>query len=42
LGLEPSAALRRLQRSILMASPTPAPTLHSAAGGMGERLSRIS
>ncbi|MFE9427057.1 BTAD domain-containing putative transcriptional regulator [Kitasatospora sp. NPDC006697] len=42
LGLEPSAALRRLQRSILMASPTtPAPTLHSTGVGTGDRLSHV-
>ncbi|OIK06011.1 AfsR/SARP family transcriptional regulator [Streptomyces monashensis] len=35
LGLEPSGALRRLQRSILMAGPEPAPAAD------GERLSRV-
>jgi DNA-binding SARP family transcriptional activator len=39
LGLEPSAALRRLQRSILIAGPET--SLHSAAQGQDERLSRI-
>ncbi|MFJ1625155.1 BTAD domain-containing putative transcriptional regulator [Streptomyces sp. NPDC088190] len=41
LGFEPSAGLRRLQRSILMSGPEPVldPV---AAGGGGERLSRVS
>jgi DNA-binding SARP family transcriptional activator len=39
LGLEPSAALRRLQRSILMAGPEA--SLHPAPTGQGERLSRV-
>ncbi|MFJ1930974.1 MULTISPECIES: BTAD domain-containing putative transcriptional regulator [unclassified Streptomyces] len=38
LGFEPSAGLRRLQRSILMSGPEP--TLDPAAAG-GERLSRV-
>ncbi|WP_210594144.1 AfsR/SARP family transcriptional regulator [Streptomyces sp. GESEQ-35] len=38
LGLEPSAGLRRMQRSILMAGPEP--TLGAGAGG-NERLSRV-
>ncbi|MEU4469079.1 AfsR/SARP family transcriptional regulator [Streptomyces sp. NPDC024017] len=37
LGLEPSAGLRRMQRSILMAGPEPTPV--APAGG--ERLSRV-
>ncbi|MEU3495592.1 MULTISPECIES: AfsR/SARP family transcriptional regulator [Kitasatospora] len=40
LGLEPSSALRRLQRSILTASPEPA--LHPVPAGTGERFSRLS
>jgi DNA-binding SARP family transcriptional activator len=39
LGLEPSAGLRRMQRSILMAGPEP--TSVSTSGGGNERLSRI-
>ncbi|MEV3994017.1 AfsR/SARP family transcriptional regulator [Streptomyces sp. NPDC049837] len=39
LGLEPSAGLRRLQRSILMAGPEPA--FDQVAAGGGERLSRV-
>lgn len=39
LGLEPSPALRRLQRSILMAGPEPA--LYAPQQGGGERLSRL-
>jgi len=39
LGLEPSAGLRRLQRSILMAGPEPA--LDQVAAGGGDRLSRV-
>jgi SARP family transcriptional regulator, regulator of embCAB operon len=38
LGLEPSAGLRRMQRSILMAGPEPA---LGAPAGTNERLSRV-
>lgn len=38
LGLEPSAGLRRMQRSILMSGPEPVPT---GAVASGERLSRV-
>ncbi|MFE9683996.1 BTAD domain-containing putative transcriptional regulator [Streptomyces sp. NPDC002701] len=38
LGLEPSAGLRRMQRSILMSGPEPVPT---GAPAGGERLSRV-
>jgi DNA-binding SARP family transcriptional activator len=38
LGLEPSAGLRRMQRSILMAGPEPTSV---AMGGGNERLSRV-
>ncbi|MDN3027289.1 AfsR/SARP family transcriptional regulator [Streptomyces sp. S.PB5] len=39
LGLEPSAGLRRMQRSILMAGPEP--TSVATSGGGNERLSRV-